>query len=174
MKVLLFTAGAGIAAYLALKLCLYIYRPLFLSKTFREIDEIYSKLLTAVDNDVASAIEDYSKWQSGDKVLRDMRTEEEITKSLNTAKRTKAHEEEVHEKFLRCRERHIGDPKKLAESIVTYQRYLAAKLKQRQDATLCANAVTSVTVSFEEMMTSAKETMVVLKENEKKLDILLT
>jgi hypothetical protein len=174
LKVLLSIVGAGIVVYLAAKLCLYIYRPFFLSKAFRDIDEMYSKLLVAVDNDVNSAIDDYRKWQSGDEVLKTMRPEEEITRSVDTAKGAKAHEEEVHEKFLRLRERFIGDPKKLSESIVAYRRYLGVKLKQRQDASLFANAVTSGVVSFDEMMAAAKETMVVLEETERKLDVLLT
>lgn len=174
MKVLIFIVGAGIVVYVALKLCLYIYRPFFLSKTFREIDDKYSKLLAAVDNDMDSAIEDYRKWQSGDDVLKTMRTEEEITKSVDNAKGVKSHEEEVHEKFLRLRERFIGNPKKLSESIVVYRRYLDVKLKQRQDASSFANAVTSGAVSFDEMMATAKETMVVLEEDERKLNILLS
>jgi hypothetical protein len=174
VKVLLFIIGAGIVVYLALKLCLYIYRPFFLSKTFREIDEMHSKLLAAVDDDLDSAIEDYRKWQGGDKVLKTERTEEEITKSIDTAKGSKAHEEELHEKFLRLRERFIGNPKKLSESIVVYRRYLDVKLKQLQDASSFANAVTSGAVSFDEMMATAKETMVVLEENERKLNIILS
>jgi hypothetical protein len=39
---------------------------------------------------------------------------------------------------------------------------------------LFANAVTSGAVNFDEMMAAAKETMVVLEENERKLDTLLT
>ena len=174
MKVLLFIAAAGIVAYLALKLCLYIYRPFFLSKTFREIDGMYNKLLVGIDNDMDTAIEYYSKWQSGDKVLRALRTEKELINNVDTAKGAKAHEEELHDKFLRVRERFIGDPKKLSEGIVAYRRYLGVKLKQRRDASLFANAVTSEAVSFDEMMAAARETIVVLEENEKKLDVLLT
>jgi hypothetical protein len=122
LKLLLFFVIAGVSVYLLLKLCLYLYRPFFLSKTFREIDDMYSKLVAEVENDVNAAIEDYSKWQSGDKVLRTMRTKEEIIKSVDTAKGAKAHEEELHEKFLRVRERFIGDTKKLSEAIVAYRR----------------------------------------------------
>lgn len=174
MNVLLSIVGAGIVVYLAAKLCLYIYRPFFLSKTFREIDEMYSKLLVAANNDVDSAIDDYRKWQSGDEVLKTMHPEEEITRNVDTAMVGKAHEEEVHERFLKLRERFIGDSKKLSESIVAYRRYLGVKLKQRQDASLFANAVISGAVSFDEMTAAAKETMVVLEENERKLDVLLT
>ncbi len=152
----------------------YCIRPFFLSRTFQEIDGMYSKLLAGVDNDVNTAIEDYSEWQSGDKVLKTMRTEEEIIKSVDTAKGAKAHEEELHSKFLRLRERFIGNPNKLSEAIVAYRRYLRVKLKQRQDASFFANAVTSGAVSFDEMMAAAKETMAVVEENERKLDILLT
>jgi hypothetical protein len=174
LKVLLIIVSAGTIIYLALKLCLYIYRLFFLSKIFKEINEMYSRLLAAVDNDVDTAIDDYRKWQSGDKVIKHMRTVEEITKSVDVAKEAKVREEEVHEKFLRLRQRFIGDPKKLSESIAVYQRYLGVKLKQRQDASLFANAVTSGAVGFDEMMAAAKETIVVLEENERRLDILLT
>jgi hypothetical protein len=174
LKILLFIVTAGVVAYLVLKFCLYVYHQFFLSKTFRRIEDMYSSLLIAVDNDVNSAVENYRDWQSGDKVLKDIRSEEEIIKSVDTAREAKIHEEKVHEKFLRLRERFIGDPKKLSESIVAYRRYLRIKLKQRQDASLFANAVTSGAVGFDEMVAAANKTMVVLEEIERKLDMLLT
>lgn len=174
MKAPLFIIASVVVAYFVLKLYLYIYRPFVLSKAFREIDNMYNNLLDAVGKDVNSAIEDYRKWQSGDKVLRDLRTEEEIIKSVDTAKGAKIHEEELHDKFLQVRERFIGDHKKLSEGIVAYRRYLGVKLKQHRDASLFANAVTSGAVSFDEMVAAARETIVVLEENKKKLDVLLT
>jgi hypothetical protein len=51
---------------------------------------------------------------------------------------------------------------------------LGKALSHHQDAALFANAVTSGAVTIDEMVTAARETMVILKENERKLDILLS
>lgn len=177
MKSLLLITVAGGVSYFALKLFLCIYRLFFLSKTFQKIEGIYSKLLAGLEKDLNAAIENYSKWQAGDDTLRRFRAEEEILKDVETAKREKAHEEEVHEKFLRARERFSGDRKRLSEAIAAYQRYLSIKVKQRQNASLFAIAVTSEGASlhdFDEMTAAARETMVALEENERKLDILLS
>lgn len=171
MKLLLFIVIAGILVYFFLKFLLRLYRPFFLSRTFLEIDQIYSRLLTAADNDIDSAVENLKKWQSNDRVVRTMCSEDEIMKNIDAAKAAKTHEEELHEKFIRLKERFIGDPSRLSESIVAYRRYLEVKLRQHQDATLFAR--TSGSISFDEMMAAAKETMIVLEENEKKLDVLL-
>lgn len=173
MKALLLMAAAGIGAYFAFKVIPYLYRPFFLSKKYRAIDGLYSKLLTGVDNDINLAIENYNKWKSGDKLLKTFRIEEEIVNRIDTAKEAKAHEVELYEKFLRVREHFIVDPNKLSEGIVAYQRYLDVKLKQRSDASMFANAVTLKVTSFEDMSASARETMLVLEENERKLDVLL-
>lgn len=174
MKILFSIIITGTLAYLLLKLCLYFYRPFFLSKTFREIEKIYNRLLIAADKELASAVEDFKKWQSGDKVLRTLRTENEMMERINTANKIKAHEEEVHGKFFRLRERFIQDHSKLSESIVAYQRYLEVRLRQRQDAALFANAVTSGTMTFDEMAVASEQTMLVLEKNERKLDVLLS
>jgi len=170
---LLFIVIAGTLVYFLLKLCLYLYRPFFLSKTFRQIEQMYDNLLTAADKDIGSAAEDFKAWQSGDRVIKTFNSEDEMIERINTAKTAKAHEEELHEKFLRLRERFIGDLKKTSESIEAYRRYLVVKLKQRQEAALFASAVISGAMSFDEMSAAAKATMIVLEENERKLDILL-
>jgi len=174
LKTLLFIIIAGILVYLLLRLCLYLYRPFFLSKTFREIEQTYNRLLTVAEKDVGSAVENLGKWQSGDKVIRTMWTEDEIKESINAAKAARAHEEEVYGKFLRLRERFLHNPDKLSESIVTYQRYLNIRLQQRQNAGVAANALTLGAISFDEFVAAAKETKIALEENERKLDILLT
>ena len=93
--------------------------------------------------------------------------------SVNAAKAAKAHEEEVYGKFLRLKERFIQSPDKLSESIIAYRRYLDVRMKQHQDASLFANAVTSGAISIDEIMAASKETKIVLEENERKLDRLL-
>jgi hypothetical protein len=174
LKTLLFIIIAGILVYLLLRLCLYLYRPFFLSKTFREIEQTYNRLLTVAEKDVGSAVENFGKWQSGDKVIRTMWTEDEIKESINAAKAARAHEEEVYGKFLRLRERYALNPKQLSESIVAYRRYLQVRFQHYENAMLCESAVTSGAFSFDEMMAARKEAMIILEENERKLDILLT
>jgi hypothetical protein len=174
VKTLLFIVIGGILVYLLLKLCLYLYRPLSLSKTFREIEQMYNRLLEALERDVGTWVETWEKWQSGDKAVRTQCRENDIMEHLNAAKAAKAHEEEVYGKFLRLRERFILNPKKLADSIVAYRRYLQVGLQHHEDAILCASAVTSGAFSFDEMMAARKEIMMILEENERKLDILLT
>ncbi|MGZ3636095.1 MAG: hypothetical protein ACXWMO_12745 [Syntrophales bacterium] len=174
MKTLLVVVIGGILVYLLLKLCLCLYRPLFLSKTFREIEQMYNRLLDALERDVGTWVETWEEWQYGDKVVRTQCRENDIMEHINAAKAAKAHEEEVYGKFLRLRERFILNPKKLADSIVAYRRYLQVALQHYQDAMLCASAVTSGAFSFDEMMAARKEIMIIMEENERKLDILLT
>lgn len=173
MDLLLKIIIGGCIAYALLKLSLYIYRPFFLSKTFREIDEIYNKLLTATEKDISSATKDLEKWRSGDKVRIDFHTEDEWIEILNSARKVKSHEEEVHEKYLRLKERFISKPAKLSESIVAYKRYLDVRSKQYQDAGQFAHAVTSGAISFEELLADKKKKTLILKENERILDFLL-
>lgn len=173
MKLLLLIVIVGILVYLFLKFCLYQYRPFFLSKTFREIEQMYNRLFTAAEKELSSAIERLEKWHSGDKVVRTVHSEEQVMESINAAKAAKAREEKLHEKFLRLRERFIQDPNKLSESIVSYRRYLEVRLKWQQNAAMFGHAVTSGVMSFDEMMAVSKEATIVLEECERKLDILL-
>jgi hypothetical protein len=174
LKTLLFIVIAGISVYLLLMLCLYLSRPFFLSRTFREIEQMYNRLLTEAEKCVASAVESLERWQSGDKVIRAIWTEDKIKESINAAKAAKVHEEEVYGKFLRLRERYVLNPKKLSESIVAYRRYLQVRFQHYEDAMLCESAVTSGAFSFDEMMAARKKAMIALEKNERKLDILLT
>jgi E3 ubiquitin-protein ligase DOA10 len=135
---------------------------------------MYNRLLDAIEKDVGTWVETWEKWQSGDKVVRTQCRENDIMEHVNAAKATKAHEEEVYGKFSRLRERFILNPKKLADSIVAYRRYLQVRLQHHEDAILCESAVTSGAFSFDEMMAARKEIMIIMEENERKLDILLT
>jgi hypothetical protein len=135
---------------------------------------MYNRLLTVAEEDVGSTVETLGKWQSGDKVTMTEHNEDEIMESINAAKAEKAHEEEVYGKFLRLRERYALNPKKLSESIVAYRGYLEDRFQHYQDEMLCASAATSGAFSFDEMMAARKKAMIVLEENERKLDILLT
>jgi hypothetical protein len=177
LKILLFIVIAGILVYLLIKFCLHLYRPFFLNKTFRKIEQMYNGLLTALEKDVGYWVETWGEWQSGDNVVRIQCREDDIMQNINAAKVAKAHEEEVYRKFLRLRERYAINPlnpKKLSESIIAYRRYLEVRVKQNQDGKLFASAVTSGAISIGEMMAAAKETIIVLEENERKLDNLLT
>src|SRR5208283_6082614 len=131
-------------------------------------------LLADVDKDIGSAEENLKAWRSGDKVVRDFSSEDDLLKRINDTTAAKAHEKEVHEKFLRLRERFISDPKKLSESIVTYRRYLELKLHQCQGAESSTRALEVGAISFDEWMAEARETMIALEESERKLDALLS
>ena len=175
LKLLLFIVIAGALIYLLFKLFLYLYRPFFLAKTFRKIDQMYNRLLTNADKTIDEWIEGLEAWRSDEVAARiAYHSEDELIKNLNDAKEDKTHEEEVYGKFLRCRERFVYDPEKLSESIVTYQRYLNVRLKQIVDAPMIAKALEIQVMSFDEMLSQQNETMIVLEESERKLDMLLT
>jgi hypothetical protein len=61
---------------------------------------------------------------------------------INILNAGKIHEEEMHEKFLRLRERSDKDHDRLLECIKVYRRYLDIRFKQRRDATVLARAMT--------------------------------
>jgi hypothetical protein len=174
VKILLVAVIAGIVIYLLLKLCLYLYRPFFLTKTIREIEQMYDRLLGAVENDLSLAAEELGKWKSGDRVTRTIHSPDRLMERMNTARAAKAHEEEMHGKFLILRERFVRDSRKLSESIVAYRRYLEVKLRQPHIALLSGNAMIAEAISLDEMKAEPKESMRALEESERKLDILLS
>lgn len=181
MKILLFSIIIVILVYLLIKLCLYVYRPFFLSKTFTTIEQMYKRVQIAAEKDISLAFEDLKEWRSGDRVVIGLYSEDEIMERINAAKAAKSHEEEVYDKFLRLKERFILNHDKLSESIIVYQRYLNVRLQQRQMAASAGAYATARAVSFDEaravskeIMTAFKEIKIVLDESERKLDILLT
>lgn len=139
LQLLLFIFIAVTLVYLLPKLYLWLYRPFFLSRTFREIEQMYNRVLIDAEKDVSSADENLGKWVSGDKVVRTVYTEGIIMERIVAAKAAIAHEEEVYGKYLSLRERFVRDHKELLESIVAYRRYLEVRLKHRQDAKLFAS-----------------------------------
>ena len=169
METFVFIIIAGISAYLLLKLCLYIYRPFFLSKTLAGIEQEYNKLIAAVDKEIAEDLERLEKVQSGE----GGGSEDLITENIKDVKTEKAHQEQVHEKFLRLKERFNRDYGKLSESIAAYQRYLDLKLEQSYNARYFVNAVISGTVSHDEFESSARKMGIALEECERKFDVLL-
>ena len=175
LKLLLFIVIAGALIYLLFKLFLYLYRPFFLAKTFRKIDQMYNRLLTNADKTIDEWIEGLEAWRSDEVAARiAYHSEDELIKNLNNAKEDKTHEEEVYGKFSRCRERFVNNPSKLSESIVAYQRYLETRLKLIEYPEIFVMAGPSREMNFDEMMAVKKEAMIVLEENERKLDVLQT
>ena len=174
MNIILSIIIAGVLIYLIVKFCLLIYRPFFLSKTFRNIDEMYNRVLNHTERSIHSALEDLKEWEAGDKVIRLVHSEDRITKNVNDAESAKAHEEEVYAKFLRLKEHFIHHPTKLAEAIAAYQRYLKVRLAQFQGASIYSSGVTSGAITFDELVKYRNEIIIILKENERKLDMLLT
>ena len=174
MKLLITFIIGGVIVYFLLKFCLLVYRPFYLARMFREIEQMYDKVLNAAEKDVRSAVANLELWQSGDIVLRMLNSEDKLKENVKDSITTKAHEVEVHEKSLRLRERFILDHSKLSESIIAYRRYLDVRLMQRQDAAVFAKALTTDVMTFDEFVALATKTKIVLEENERKLDALLS
>ncbi len=173
MNLVLIIVLSGIVIYFLLKIGLYIYRPFFVAKLISDIQSKYDKLQVMLDKDIELAVENLKKWESEDGFFRDHSSESELKERIAEAKASKTHGQKVNEKFIRLRERFIGNPKRLSEAILSYKRYLEVKLKQRQAASIFTNAVTSGVITFEEFLASANETMIILDECEKRLDMLL-
>ena len=134
---------------------------------------MYERLVDAAEKDVRSAVDALEKWHSGDKVTVAISSKDALIANIKTAEAAKAHEEEVHGKFLRLNERFRLDSEKLSDSIVTYRRYLGVRLKQQQDATLFVHAMEIGAMGFDEFAATAKDTKIVLEEIERRLDTLL-
>lgn len=163
----------GIAVYFLLKLALILLRPFFLAKFLEEIDMLYNKIKVITSKDIETTIENLGKWHAQDRVITIHSSEKDLQARIKDAHAADQHEKEVYEKFMRCKERFIQNPKELSNAIVAYKRYLEVKLKQSQEAKLFADVLTSGAMTFEEFEAAAKATMIILQENERKLDILL-
>lgn len=163
----------GIALYFILKMVLLLLRPFFLKKFFEEIDMLYNKTKAITSKDIEMAIENLQKWQAKDISITICSSENGLQSYIKAAQADHQHEQEVYEKFLRCREKFIQNPEKLSDVIVIYKRYLTVKLKQLSDSKLFSGALASGAITSEELETSAKELRLILEENENKLDALL-
>ena len=175
----------GALIYFFLKIFLLIYRPFGINRYLRQLEEKYNNLLSMEKKDIDSAIEDLRSWNSGDKKTGIPNYEESTKERLHFAKTSKEHEEEVHRKFLKLRERFISDYPKMGEVIVAYQRYLDLKLTQRQRARLAGMTFGSNAKNLEEgfearikhwdkIATEALDLKAIIEEAERKLDMLLT
>jgi hypothetical protein len=140
----------------------------------QEINKMYESLMVAAEKDLRSRIKDLEMWHAGDKVVSDLSIKEDLVANIKVAEAAKAHEQEVHAKFLRLKERFRQDTERASETILTYRRYLEVRMKQQQDASLFVRAMESGAMSFDEFTAAAKDTKVVLEEIERKLDTLLT
>jgi hypothetical protein len=122
-----------------------------------------------------SAIEHLKEFQSGSNMaVLEYGSEDRLLEDINGAKAVKKHEEEVYWKFHRLRERFITDPLKLSEVISAYQRYLQIRFTQYQDASGYASALSAGVITFDELRADAEKLKIILEENERRLDILLT
>lgn len=164
----------GVVLYFLSKMALLLLRPFFLAKFLQGIDMLYNKTKAIIAKDVEEAIKNLEKYHAKDKVITTFSSENDLKARIKDAQAADQHEKEVYEKFMRCKERYIQNPKELSNAIVFYKRYLEVKLKQCQDGAIFANAVTSGAMTFEEFEAAAKQTMIILQENERKLDILLS
>ena len=124
MNILIILVLAGFAIYFLIKVGLYIYRPFYFQKTISNIEAQHNKLLARLNKDIDIAVENYNKWQSDDKVILALNSADELKGRINEAMASKKHAQEVNEKFIRLRERSIGNYKKLADAILWYKRHL--------------------------------------------------
>jgi hypothetical protein len=173
LKLFLIFIFSGVSIYFLFKLGLYIYRPFYLEKVVREIQSKFDNFQALLDKDIETAVENFEKWQSGDKAMRFHYNEDGIREKISKAQSLKRHEQEVNEKFIRLRERYIHNYKILAEAIIYYKKYLDVRLKQYTNASVFVNALTCGAITFEEFTASAFETKIVVDESEKQLDDLL-
>jgi hypothetical protein len=129
-------------------------------------------------------VENYNKWQSGDRVISTLKSEDELKDRINVVMASKKHAQEVNEKFIRLRERSIGNYKKLADALFWYKRYLSLRLNQFENAAIYSSALTSEGATFDERMTSVNEQLdefmasanehrIAIEESERRLDALL-
>jgi hypothetical protein len=149
-------------------------RPFFVAKFLREIDMLYTntKLISAKDLD--GAIENLRKWRANDRVIRTYSSEEKCQSCIKDAQAADRHEQEVHEKFIRLKERFIQNPKKLADSILNYKIYLEIKLKRHHQIETIVQVVTRGGMTVEESMPIAQKTKIALEEAERRIDVLLS
>jgi len=182
LNILISIIVAGVLIYLLLKFCMHLYRPFYFVKLIKKTEEMYETVLSHTKRDIDSALEHSEKWHSGAKAQRTAYSEEEINERVKAAQVAKAHEEKVYSKFLRLKERYVqkrdtrgnSDYIKIADLIMTYQRYLEVRLNQMENGSLIVNALTSGAISFEEFEASRNDTLIILEENERKLDRLLS
>jgi hypothetical protein len=172
VKILIILVISGISAYYLFKLGLYIYRPFLLSKLFRNINSEYCNLLVNLDRDINSAVASLEEYKSSYKSPNSDRLAE-LQENIDRAKAFKVHEQTANEKLIRLRERYIDNPKRLSESIVVYSKYLSTKIRQRHESNVFTQALITNAMSIEEFNNSAKETVIILEECERKLDIFL-
>ena len=173
MEQLIFIIIIIILAYLVLKLTLHLSRPFFFYRTFRDIDQMYNKLLSAVKNDIDSYADKLKKWQSNEDDIRKHFSEDELIKEMNKVKAAKSHEEEIYQKFLRCKKSFSPDSDKFSEAIELYIKYLKVRLKMRSGAIMIANSSTSGAMTSDNFEAAKKESTIILEETERKLDMLL-
>lgn len=149
---------------------MYLYRPFYFSKIIRKTDEMYKKVLSHIESEIESSLENLKKYQSGEKKTCMPHYEDRMHERIKDAELDKTHEEEVYSKFLRLKERFIQDYIKLADSVTTYQRYLEVRLNRIQYAAIIASGA----IRPEEIVALNNKTLIILEENERKLDTLLS
>jgi len=173
MKILITLILAGFVIYLIAKICLYIYRPFFISKTLNKMHTQYSKLIAVANKEVERCSNDYEKWKSGDSVLVDMYSEGQCKNAIKGALEWKNHEQEVYEKFIRLRERSAGNYKKLGETISACMTYLNLREKVSQTRVTDMQAFSAGAITFAEFEASTNEGRIMIEEGERRLDVLL-
>ena len=173
MKILIIVVLSGIVIYFLFKICLYFYRPFLLEKMILELQTQYDQLLIIIDKSTEEAAEQYKNIQSGDRISILANSEDDLKGNLEKEIASKKHIQEVNNKFIRLRERFIGDYKKLSEAIVAYRRFLNMRANQYKNAEIYSRALGIGSMSFDEFIASANEDRIAIEESERRLDVLL-
>ena len=155
------------------RLWMYLYGPNSTTKLAEDNEVKFKRLLDSLDADINSAIDNFNKWEGGDKILAILNSEEDMKRAIHDAHESKKHFIEVKDKYIRLQERFLNNRTKLSETIRHYNRYLCIRIKQRNNAGTYSKLVELGGMTFEEALTKANETRIILNECERKLDVLL-
>ena len=174
MKLLLPILIAGGVLYFLIKIGLFLLRPFFLAKILEEIEQLYTETQAVFVKDLEQAIENSKRWRANDKILRILSSEKDFEARIQDAQAADRYNKDVHEKFIRLKERFIQNPSQLADSIVVYKRYLEMKLTQNREVAVLSQGLTSGALTLNEFESSARETRIILEELERKINVLLS
>lgn len=162
MTTLIYFVVGGALLYALLKLALSVYRPFYLKKLFLQVEQGYTGIMRGIVNHLEDAEKDLSNYNK-DSII----TFDDLKGRVDVYIFEKKHEEDLHRKYITLKERFINNYRKLAESIVIYQRYLDIKQNQMKMSRIAHN------LDFGSMRSMAMDTKAILDECERKIDFLL-
>ncbi len=175
MSFLLTCSIAAILIYLFLKFAIHLYKPYLLSKNLEKINKMYERSMGLCTKRSDFLRQDVQPFRIDDTAAPGNEAKETLAEKLQSAETLKAHEQEVHRKFLRLQERFFQDPNKLSEVILIYHRYLSIRLQYEKTISFYPeNRWDDDDADVDETTASSKDLSAILEENERKLDVLLS